>query len=145
MAHLSVFWHSVEIEPIYSNMSLRLIKWQMRWQKKLTESKKCPECGKAYQLNKEFFPNLTITYYGCGHQNIAVVVNEAIGITEKIDRDIQEDYAELGKVYLGGPLFAKTFDPIEKGKIRFEEIREELFKFLCKEKQLCEKIKKWKI
>lgn len=105
-------------------------------------SRKCLECGEGNQLNQELFPNLTITYFSCGHRSIEAVVNETINITEKIGRDIHEDYAELGQIYLGGALFAKKINFVEKGKIRFEENREKLYQFLCIENQICEKIKK---
>ncbi|MDH3855855.1 MAG: hypothetical protein OES27_07010 [Nitrosopumilus sp.] len=106
------------------------------------QGKKCPECGKGYSINKESFQNLTITYYGCGHRKIVSIVNQTVNISEKIERDIREDYEELGKLYLGGALSAATFDPIQRGKKRFEENREKLFKFLCIENKMCEKIKK---
>ena len=108
----------------------------------MNSSRKCPTCGEGDQLNQELFPNLTIIYFSCGHRSIGVVINETINISVKIERDIQEDYAELGRVYLGDALYAQKINFVEKGKTRFEENSEKLYQFLCIENQICEKIKK---
>ncbi len=76
------------------------------------------------------------------HRTIGAVVNETINISEKIERDIEEDYVELGQIYLGDAIYAKKINFIEKGKTCFEENREKLYQFLCIENQICEKIKK---
>lgn len=108
----------------------------------MSNPRKCTVCGEGNQLKQELFPDLTITYFLCGHRSIVAAVNETINIFEKIERDIEEDYTELGQIYLGGALFANKINFVEKGKTRFEENREKLYQFLCIENQICEKIKK---
>jgi hypothetical protein len=109
---------------------------------RMSNTRKCPTCGEGNQLKQEFFPDLTITYFSCRHRSIVAIVNELINISEKIERNVEEDYAELGQMYLGGALTANKVNFIDKGKTRFEENREKLYQFLCIENQICEKVKK---
>ena len=100
----------------------------------------CITCKEGTQINKEFSPGLTITYFTCGHRHIAVVVNETVGITEQIEQDISKDYEELGTTYIGGALYAKVETPEDKGKKIFELLHDELFEIICIKHKACEKI-----
>lgn len=111
-------------------------------------SQKCPECNNGNESHKEIFKGLTITYYFCGHRKIVVVVNEPIAILENaelyLNKTEEELYQQLGGVYKpGSALTATIIDTLKKGKDRFKEHQEKLFNFLCVEKQICEKIKKF--
>ncbi len=110
-------------------------------------SQKCPECNKGNESHKEIFEGLTVTYYFCGHRQIAVVVNESIVIKENAElylkKTEEELYQQLGGIYKpNSPLTATIIDTLKRGKDRFGEFQENLFNFLCVEKQICEKIKK---
>ena len=100
----------------------------------------CTTCQKGTQINKEFSPGLTITYFTCGHRQITAVVNETIEVTEQINQDISKDYEELGKTYIGGALYAKVETPQEKGKRNFDMLHDELFEIICVKHKACEKM-----
>ncbi|MCH9042275.1 MAG: hypothetical protein QQN43_06425 [Nitrosopumilus sp.] len=111
-------------------------------------SQKCPECNKGNESYKEIFEGLTVTYYFCGHRQIARVINESIVIKENaelyLNKTEEELYQQLGGIYKpDSALTATIIDTLKKGKDRFREHQKKLFNFLCVEKQICEKIKKF--
>lgn len=111
-------------------------------------SQKCPTCNKGNESHKEIFEGLTVTYYLCGHRNIAVVVNESIVVKENaeayVNKTEDELYQQLGGIYKpDSALTASVIDTLKRGKDRFEEHQKKLSNFLCVERKICEKIKKF--
>ena len=66
-------------------------------------SQKCPKCNKGNESHKEIFEGLTVTYYSCGHRQIAAVVNESIVIKENAELYLKKTEEELYQ-QLGGDI-----------------------------------------
>lgn len=110
--------------------------------------KKCPTCGADF-VNLKEEGKLTTFFYQCQHKVGLVVSNEIRQrtITSQVrlyaEKDLDDLYSELARLRDPTKLQVATAavaDFVNDGKERFEQFREELYKKLCIEYQLCSKL-----
>lgn len=109
---------------------------------------KCPSCGADF-VNLKEEGNLTKFYYQCRHKVGLVVANEVrqrtitFQVRKYTEQSLDDLYSELARLQDPTKLQVATAavtDFVKDGKERFEHFREELYKKLCIEYELCSKL-----